>query len=156
MPRHSYQQVADLIEHVRAMHRKVREAVSERVGDTEHERTELLLRLIEEHDKYLETALANAGGSANGEAVLNTWLQYTPNNVAAEAFRELDEVDELDDEELVDKVLRAEAALVQLYRILAGSMASAPRVQSFFQSLLDLEDAAGRRYARAQLEDTDV
>jgi len=113
------------------------------------------LRFIEEHERFIDTALAHAGGPGHGRAVLRTWLQFGAVAVAAKAFRDLDDTSQLDDDALVETVLRAEEALAQVYRVIAGST-DAPRVRAFFESLVEMEDAAERRYAKAKLESRDI
>lgn len=155
MPKRSYQQIGELIDDVRALHRKIRSAVSERAAESSNERNELVLSFIEEHERFLDASLRRAGAGGDGKAVLGTWLQFGAGAVAAEAFRGLDDPSRLDDHALVVEVLRAEDALVKLYRVLAGST-DAPRVRAFFESLLEMEDSASRRYAKAKLEAEDI
>jgi len=132
----AYQTIRDVISHVGALHRRLRESVRNAQTREDDERSTLLLKFIEEHESVLERAIEAA--EQRGDAVLDTWLQSSASS-----------------DEVVKHVLETENALVRLYELLKGSTGSS-RVQAFFSSLVEMEDSAVRRSARVRLESGDI
>lgn len=150
----AYQTIRDLISHVRTLHRRLQESVRNAQTREDDERSALLLKFIGEHEAALERAI-EAAEQRGGGSVLDTWLQFEPNTELERAMSqsELDSSPSSDD--VVKHVLETENALVRLYELLMGST-GASRVQSFFSSLLEMEDSAVRRSARVRLESGDI
>ena len=150
----AYQTIRDLVAHVRKLHRRLRDLVSEAEMQEEDERTALLLEFIDEHESVLERAVV-AAEQKGGKAVLDTWLQFEQTNELDRAMRQGEPTSSPSGDEIVDHVLRTENALIRLYELLQGSTSSSS-VQTFFASLMELEDSAVRRSARVRLEAGDL
>ena len=145
----AYQTVRDVVEHVRSLHSHLRRAakqVKPKVGD---HRSALLLEFIDQHEAALERAV-QATTQRGGDTVLDTWLQFEQDKEVDRAMRRSENPSPSDDD-VVAQVLETENALIRLYQLLQGST-SAPSVQAFFESLLEMEDSAVRRSARVKLE----
>lgn len=149
----AYQTIRDLISHVRTLHGRLEESVRKAQRREDDERSTLLLKFIGEHESALERAIEAAEES--GASVLDTWLQFEPNTELERAMAQSDLDSSPSSDDVVKHVLETENALVRLYELLIGSTGSS-RVQSFFSSLLEMEDSAVRRSARVRLESGDI
>ena len=150
----AYQTIRDLVAHVRTLHRRLRDLVCEAETQADDERTALLLEFIDEHEAALERTIA-AAEQKGGEAVLDTWLQFEQTSELDRAMRQSEPASSRSGYEIVDHVLRTENALIRLYELLQGSTSSSS-VQTFFASLMEIEDSAVRRSARVRLEAGDL
>ncbi|HXV63198.1 MAG TPA: hypothetical protein VEK15_21040 [Vicinamibacteria bacterium] len=149
----AYQTIRDIVEHVRSVHRRLCDAVREARSEADDERTALLLAVIDEHESTLERAVESA--QQTGGSVLDTWLQFDPNAEVERAMRHRASDSPSSRDAIVAHVLETENSLMRLYELLRGSTSS-PSVQSFFLSLLEIEDSAVRQSARVVLEAGDI
>lgn len=150
----AYQTIRDLVRHVQALHGQLRTSIRNARQHEDDERSDLLLELIDAHESALERAIETVE-HREGDAVLNTWLQYEPNAEVERALRRHDLESVRSGDEIMALVLETENALIRLYELLRGAHSS-PSVQSFFTSLLEMEDSAVRRSARVELESGDA
>ncbi|HEX9725031.1 MAG TPA: hypothetical protein VGC53_12195 [Vicinamibacteria bacterium] len=146
----AYQTIRDVVAHVRALHRRLQHLVGETRTHMDDQRFALLLDFINQHESALEQAL-EAVEQRGSEAVLNTWLQFEQTAEVDRAMRRSEPMPSGSGDEIVRHVLQTEKTLIRLYQLLQGSTGS-PTVQSFFSGLLEMEDSAVRRSARARLE----
>ena len=150
----AYQTIRELMARVRSLHGRLRESVHDARRRADDERTALLLDFIDQHEAAIERAVETVE-RRGGRAVLDTWLQFEQ-DAALERAMELREPDAAaPSESIVTHLLETENALIRLYQLLQGSSGS-PTVQSFFAGLLEMEDSAVRRSARARLEAVDL
>lgn len=150
----AYQTIRDLVTHVRSLHGRLRNRVRNARQRENDERARLLLEFIDEHEASLERAIESTE-QRGGDTVLETWLQFEPNTEVERAMKRLEEESALSRDEMVTLVLETENALVRLYDLLRGTNSSFT-VQSFFTSLLEMEDSAVRKSARVGLESGDI
>lgn len=141
----SYKQVRDVLQHVRTFHRRLREYYEDASEQTSNERIELLLEFLSDHEKDLERGLSRYEPQA-AEGILNTWMQYVPDDVLERAFAEIPLHEDSSEEEIIDAATRFIDALVDLYATLVQST-EAPRVKELFASLLELEKTRREHFA---------
>ncbi|QDV20520.1 hypothetical protein Pan153_51950 [Gimesia panareensis] len=82
-----------------------------------------------------------------GKGVLETWLQFSSDEIIDDAFQEVDLHLGMPPEEIIRNVLLLDTKLVKLYRDLANS-APVPRVQELFVDLIQMEEGKEHQYAR--------
>lgn len=139
----TYQQVRDVVETIRGAHQQMRDALEAPRTRTQDRRTETLLAALRQEEQQLQLALARFGTDGSS-GILDTWLQYVPDE---ELRQELDDVDfspEMTAEDIVGRKLQFDQALIALLGQLTEETA-VPRVQELFQALLD--------HARSQASD---
>lgn len=132
-----FRKVDDILELVKSFHQKMRHALG-RVGEESNSETvEWLSEQLRLHELHWQAALSGYE-KQTAEGVLDTWLQYIPDE---EVRAQLDAIEvrrEMTLEELSDENVRFRQALIRLYESLANG-SSAPRVQELFQQLLEFE-----------------
>ena len=145
----SYIQIRDVLERLKRYYRRLGDFYETLSETSDDERVELLLKHMGRHEKNFSRTLAKYDGDGNG--VLNTWLQYEFDKGIEEAFEEA----EMHPNPSIDEVIRfsqkIDQAFVDLYRQLA-MYTDAPRVQEFFQSLLEMEQGKEEYYSWSELQ----
>jgi rubrerythrin len=140
-----YDQVRDVLKNVRSFHKELAQTCEELAEQTDDERLQLLMDIVQKHEERFSTVLGQYE-SDTAEGVLNTWLQYAPTEEIQTALQSARLADANGIGEVAEKVWEFEQALIALYRQLAESI-SAPRVQELFQTLLEQEENKTGRYA---------
>ncbi len=139
---------------MKGLHERLRQAARASKAAEADERRSLLLRYIEEHEQQMHQALHGVESRAD-PSVLDTWLQFAPDAEVEGALARLETDAPVPSfEDLVARVLEAQARFVEIYRILQAET-SAPRVRAFFASMMEMEVEARKRYARVRLEARD-
>jgi hypothetical protein len=131
----NYQQVRDVVKLLRRSHQQLRDALEEprcRSGDAW---TRQMLEALRREEQELQIVLARYG--AEGEdSVLNTWLQYVPDDELRSVQTAIEFTPDMSAEDVVVRKLAYDQALLDLLRQLCEET-SVPRVQEFFCSLRD-------------------
>ena len=146
----SYVQVRDVLERLKRYYRRLGD-LYENLSETSHdERVQLLLEHMGRHERSFSRVVARYERDGS-EGVLNTWLQYEFDKGIEEAFQEA----EMHANPSVDEIIRfsqkIDQAFVDAYRQLA-MYTDAPRIQEFFESLLEMEQGKDEYYSWSELQ----
>lgn len=134
----SYRQVRDILNDIRDHHRRFRDALA-RVDRESGGRAdvEYIAKALQRHEQHWQMALARYG-SEGEDAILNTWLQFKPDETVLKELDELTVTRDMSVDDVADLAIRFHNRLVDSYAMLARAV-SAPRVQAFFERLVELE-----------------
>ncbi len=135
----AYQKVHDILEVVQTFHHSMREALGRIQQKSDSDAVEWLSNQILRYELHWQAALASYEKHGT-EAVLETWLQYVPDEAVRKEIDSVTDDSEMTLEELTNLNIRFRQALIGLYETLATASA-APRVQELFQQLLEQEQA---------------
>lgn len=131
----TYEQVRDILEGIRAFHRRVRNELEEARRSAKDERTRFVLESIRRDEQAMDAALARyERGERN--PVLDVWMQYVPDEEMRRLLRETHFKPELDPEDVVARKVQIDRALADFYRQLADQT-SAPRAAELFERLAE-------------------
>ncbi len=131
----TYQKVGEIITRIREAHEKLRNALQEaEVGSTEGVRQDFLTALAAE-ESNLESELARHQDATAGSNILETWLQYVPDEEMQAVLKHSKFKPDMSVEETVAQKTLFDQALFELYASLARQ--SSNRVQELFESLRD-------------------
>lgn len=131
----TYQQIRDVVKRMRTAHQQLREALERprtRVGDA---RARMMLEALRQEEQELQLALGLFGARGE-ESLLNTWLQYVPDDDVVEALNQIEFTSDMSADEVVSRKLEFDQTLMDLLRQLSGQTA-VPRVEEFFTTLLE-------------------
>lgn len=146
----AWKQVRDVLKHVRDFYHQLHEFYEGLADHTHDERLALLVKYMGRHEENIHRALDQYEKQA-AEAILNTWLQYVPDESLEAALKDLEVHPEMTVEDVIECSMQLDRALIDLYSGL-GSEVNAPRVQEMFTSLLEMEQAKENQYSRDILE----
>lgn len=141
----AYRQVRDILKDIRDCHRTLADFYEDWEHHAQDQRAQAVLRHVGNHEEFFTEALARYEPRA-AEGILDTWIQYPPDETLKDAFEEVELTPETSVDDVVEVVLRMDRALIDAYRQLADSTA-APRVTELFESLLELEETKNRNDA---------
>lgn len=141
----SYQQVRQLIDRVRDFSRRIRSLCKEQQKLAGDERVKWILEKTARRERSLEQALRQYSAMGK-DSVLDTWVQYTPEDDLRRALEESDLSADMSVEEIIAAVQRFETALIDFYRQLSRST-SAESVSELFSRLAELEETEQTRYS---------
>jgi len=131
----TYQQVRDVVRKMRGAHQQLRDALERPRSQTGDARTRLMLEALRREEQELQLALAQYGTQGQ-ESLLNTWLQYVPDEEVMDTLDRIEFTPEMSADEVVAAKLDFDQALMALLRQLAEQTA-APRVRELFTTLLE-------------------
>ncbi|QDU38598.1 hypothetical protein Mal4_29270 [Maioricimonas rarisocia] len=132
----AYHQVRDIFEQVRKFHREFRNALLESEPHQHDLDVEALIELARDEERADEACLARYSSDAEPN-ILDTWIQYVPDEGVVRTIQEAEVSPGMDLNEIIEKKIEFDDALVQLYAQL-GDQVSGPRLQEAFRSLHDL------------------
>ncbi|WP_417379141.1 hypothetical protein [Gimesia sp.] len=144
----AYHKVQDILELVESFHRQMRQALDRVSQEANSDSVEWLSQQLRQHELHWQAALS-AYEKRVAEGVLDTWLQYFPDE---EVHRQIDSIvikREMTLEELTDLSIRFRQALIDLYETLSQA-SSAPRVHELFQQLQEYEQAVAAQQSLKQ------
>lgn len=133
----AYRKVEDILGLVESFHKRMRQALERVEVESRSESVEWLSKELRVHELHWQAAL-NGYGKRVAEGVLDTWLQYIPDEDVREQLDSIRVQRDMTLDELNDMNIRFRQALIQLYESLA-SASSAPRVKELFEQLLEYE-----------------
>ncbi|MCA9025291.1 MAG: hypothetical protein KDA86_08775 [Planctomycetaceae bacterium] len=137
----AYQQVRGVVDEIRRAHQQIGRALelSQHESFRIDQEARIILNEFRRAQRELELILSRYG--AEGEdALLDTWLQYVPDAEVHKAVASFEVTLLMSLDDVVRKKLEFDQALIALLKQLAGGT-SAPRVQEFFQTLLEYTQA---------------
>lgn len=174
----TYQQVRDVIEHTRSVHRQLSRYYQALEQQVDKERVKLLLHYLSGHERNLEDALANYQGEV-AQVVLDDYLQYLPakndefsiadtslqdttikntpskNTISEDITSEHTVIKrDMSVADVVSLALKYDDYLIDLYRDLS-ERGDQPQVRALFRNLLQLETQARHQMARGAVEAED-
>jgi hypothetical protein len=131
----TYQQVRDVVKLLRRSHQQLRDALEQHRSRSQDSRTRLMLEALRREEQQLQIALARYDAQGQ-EALLDTWLQYVPDEELRQAQEAIEFTPDMTAEEVVVRKLTYDQALLDLLGQLCAET-SVPRVQEFFCNLRD-------------------
>lgn len=143
-------QIRDVLGLIRGYHQGLAERLQSLSGHVSDERVCMLLEYMAVHELSFVKTLASYQKDA-GEGVLNTWLQFVPDDAIGDALSRLEFSAEMPAAEILNVVLAFDRALIEMYRELAAE-SSVPHVQELFANLLDQEERKDRKFSISVLE----
>lgn len=134
----TYQQVSDILKAIQKHHQRFREALMEIEDRAGFEDTESVARALKHHEQNWQKALAEYGEEGE-QAVLNTWIQYAPDQGVHDMLSDIVITPEMTIGDVRQLFIRFHNSLVELYSTLKDEVA-APRAKEFFTRLLEQEE----------------
>jgi hypothetical protein len=144
MPYQTYQQVRDVVTRIRSAHQSLRDELERPRPRARDANSRLMLEELRRSEQQLQIELARQLAAAGTDSLLDTWLQFIPDEDVLHTLDSIEFTPEMTVVEIVDRKLEFDQALMALLRQLAEETA-VPRVQEFFRSLLgELERRVSR------------
>jgi|TARA_R110001592_G_scaffold316202_1_gene592493 hypothetical protein len=144
----AYHKVQDILELVESFHKQMRQALDRVSQEADSDSVEWLSHQLRQHELHWEAALSGYEKRV-AEGVLDTWLQYFPDE---EVRRQIDAIEikrDMTIDDLIDLNVRFRQALINLYETLSQA-SSAPRVHELFQQLQEYEQAVIAQQSKKQ------
>lgn len=143
-------QVIEILDAIRHVHRQLAERYRELDVAATDERIKLLLEDMERHEAAFDDCVAEYEAD-NDPAVLETWLQFVPEDALS-----IDDIKERlatpgSLSELVEETLCLNSSLANAYLTLAKE-APSPKVCELFTDLAKLEESNDCHYAKMLLD----
>lgn len=135
----TYQRVGDILNVIRSYHQRFRKALEAIEHSAGLELTESLAKQLQAHEFHWQIALKEYG-EAGEEAVLQSYIQYVPDDGVKEALQNIEPTPEMSVDDVRQLVIQFHSALADLYGTLKDEV-SAPRVKEFFTRLHGLEQS---------------
>ncbi|MFG0297158.1 MAG: hypothetical protein ACF8PG_14725 [Maioricimonas sp. JB045] len=132
----AYQQVREIFSRVRKFHRQFRNALLGTETREHSQEVEALLNRGREEERLIEACLSRYSDEAEPN-ILDTWIQYVPDEDVIRTIRETEVRPGMTLTEIIEKKIEFDDALVSLYARLAEQV-NGERLQDAFRSLHDL------------------
>lgn len=140
----TYQQVRDVVLWLRRTHLQMRDLLRQSKSQTTDPWIDLTFAALLQDEHELQRLLARYGAQDDGP-LLDTWLQYVPDEELALALAATEFGPNLPADEIVARLLRFDQAVITLLQRLSEETA-VPRVQDFFSGLREhIESRAARQ-----------
>ncbi|MFG0333804.1 MAG: hypothetical protein ACF8TS_10615 [Maioricimonas sp. JB049] len=143
-------QVKDVLEWMRSVHKDVCSRFESLGTHVDNERVKLLLGYIERKETLLSDSLQQYEREAP-RSVLETWVQFYPDEVQDRRRLLQDLEDDATLEGVVEHCQQVDRALIRTCQIVAGE-ADCEKVSSLFTSLAGLEENMDHLYSKALLD----
>lgn len=134
----AYMQVKEILDSATRIRRFMSEYARRHEQETPDDVTEGLFTEIKQHEERLLRCLADFADDAS-QGLLETWIQFPNETSLEQAMDQLSAAGEQDDEVVLQQILEAEQALIDVYDHVIGQ-SHAPRVRELFEELKTLED----------------
>jgi hypothetical protein len=129
----SYRQISDILKTVNQFHDRLMREIQRHSQCSDDPRLDLLADYLKHQRGVLQEAVKR-DQEDESQNVLDTWIQFTPDDELKESIKKLQLKEGEPVAELFTRVLEADQALLDLYEILS-EQTSAERVREFFNSL---------------------
>jgi rubrerythrin len=149
-----FEQVRDVLEYARTVHRQLSEFYKNLGEQAEKERVKMLCDYMSRHEKHLEESLADYEDGA-AENVLNTWFQFAPSEEMFATLRDFKVTPALSVDQVVRLAMEVDDCLINYYRTMAES-ADTEEVREIFNNLVSMEEHEKVRFARNALRLEDL
>ena len=144
-----YETVRDILERIKAFHRRLSDYYQQSKSAAANERVALLLDYMGRHERLIDRCVAKYEKQGS-HTVLDTWIQYIPDLSLREAFEEARLEPDMPVEEVFAQAMKLDSVLLAFYEQLA-SYSAAPKLQELFEDLLAMEKTKETEYARSLL-----
>ena len=145
-----FEQVRDVIDRARAIHRKMGE-LYDRLGDVaERPRVKMLLDYLGRHERHLEEVLSTYEQHIS-KRILDCWFNYTPEKIPKECFDSCDLGPGMTVDEIIQRAIHVDECLLMLYQEMVNR-APHDDVREVFQALLDMEEREEHELVRNALQ----
>lgn len=135
----SYQQVKDIISQIRDCHRCLREWLEQSRMDADNPAVSEMMKSLRQEEHQLQIALTRIG--ANGDqGVLDTWLQYTPDEELKQALESARFDEGMPISEVLVRKQEFDRAMLEAFRQMV-TVSSAPRVRELFEQLVEYSES---------------
>ena len=138
----AYAQVAEILDYALKLQKRVASVCNQRSSTIADEQSKALFERLCHHEKNMQAYLKTYTSEAT-DGVLDTWIQYSGMEEIDAALEEINAARDGPAEVLLERILSADRHLQELYRLVA-EQANAPRVNEFFDTLLEMEDLKAR------------
>jgi hypothetical protein len=135
----TFQQVRDILNVIREYHQRFRTALEDVECTADSDLTVALAQQLQLHEQRWRNALKKYG-DAGEEAVLNSYIQYVPDDGVREMLVSIQVTPEMSMGDFRQLVIRFHSALTELYGTLRDEV-DAPHVKELFTSLHDMEQS---------------
>jgi hypothetical protein len=135
----AYQQVREILQSVRQFHRRLRQDAEETYGDTSDPRSQFLLKSLSRSEREMDQALREYEEEEGDNSVLETWIQYIPDDDLQATILEGKLPPGATPGEVLEWRREIDESLVEFYRQLA-SQVSAARAEELFESLAEVAE----------------
>lgn len=143
-------QIRDILDHVRDFKHQLVE-LYEKLGQMEQdEKQQLLLKYLGRQEEQIARTLDGYEPELS-KGILNTWVQFVDDEALRTISHDVQVHAGMTPEELIERSLQFDAALVQVYRDVIEST-SAPHLQEVFMNLIEMEESKDRQNARSLLD----
>jgi hypothetical protein len=149
-----YQTVKDVVDHSRQLHQDISGLYAKLSEDQTQVRVGMLLEYLKRHEDNLEQSL-DQFESDKSQKVLDSWLQYTPDQDVSDVLLGLTISDHMSTDQVVDMALKLDDFFIELYQEIIDHSASSS-VKVVFQNLLDMEQQEKISMAKTALQLNDM
>lgn len=149
-----YQTVKDVVDHSRQLHQDISGLYAKLSEDQTQVRVGMLLEYLKRHEDNLEQSL-DQFESDKSQKVLESWLQYTPDQDVSDVLLGLTISDHMSTDQVVDMALKLDDFFIELYQEIIDHSASSS-VKVVFQNLLDMEQQEKISMAKTALQLNDM
>lgn len=131
----SYQQIRDILDRIRGMHRRLRDELERARPGAKDSRTQYVLEALRHDEQAMNLALAQYQ-PRDDNSPLETWIQYVPDDETVRLLDEARFTADMGPDEVIALKVEIDRSLVDFYRRLA-EQSSAPRVAELFDRLAE-------------------
>lgn len=149
-----YQTVKDVVDHSRQLHQDISGLYAKLSEDQAQVRVGMLLEYLKRHEDNLEQSL-DQFESDKSQKVLDSWLQYTPEQDVSDVLVGLTISDHMSTDQVVDMAFKLDDFFIELYQEIIDHSASSS-VKVVFQNLLDMEQQEKISMAKTALQLNDM
>jgi len=132
----TFGQVSEILDFSRGFHQRCAEIYNRLSSESESYPIRLLLDQMQSHEQALTRCLERYSHQAP-EEIMDTWIQYAPEESAEEIISSLDSSEEISLETVLDLGRKFDAALLKTYSHLAEN-AESEEIRALFSSLRDM------------------
>lgn len=138
--------VKDFLDYSRELHREIQACYDTLNAHAEQPRIKMLLDYLSRHERNMEENLHRFEDSTRKE-ILNMWLEHVPRLNIQEIIGQCQIREGMSLEEIVEAALALDAAMLGLYRDVAGHAKDA-RVKAVFENIVHMEENTANQTLR--------
>lgn len=139
-----YGQVKDVLKAAIDFHRDLERFYHRLAEKADRQRVQMLLDYMSRHEKDFELVLAEMGSESH-DKLLETWIQYAPDDRALEVPRAEALRDEMTVDNVVKVALRLDEKLATFYGQ-AAALAKTPEVKRLFSNLAEQQEDKRKKF----------
>lgn len=139
----TYGQAKDVLAAAVDFHRDLKRFYNRLAEKADRERVKMVLDYMGRHEKDFESALAEMGSDSQ-DRLLETWMQYAPDDRGLEVPRAQEMGDEMMVDDVVEVALEMDEKLANFYAQ-AAKLAKMPEVKHLFGKLAEQQEDKRRK-----------